>query len=248
MNECEPMRVLLGDFEMDSKTLYDRHAQTWQSYDTTLLNNNLCVIHENPEAKAVYGETLLQKIEEAAIEFNPNLVILDNLTKICPDLLKADEVSKVIDTLRRIKQRTGAGFLVIGHTVKSMQNICITENSYYGSAHIGNFFTEIFYLDKTNMGQFFLKHAKTKQKDSWTDIVPVLNRGKHPRTGLGFTFIALQPLDVVQLPSSIKTKKKKPSEFKNEIIKMYNAGILQTKIAEIFGCTRSAINQILEIP
>ena len=247
-NECGPMKVLLGDFEMDAKTLTDRHAEAWQNYNKELLNQNLIVLHENPEASAVYGMTLLQRIEEAAINDHAHLIIIDNLTKVCPDLLKADEVSKVIDTFRRIRQKTGASFLIIGHTVKSMLNIAITENSYYGSAHIANFFTEIFFLDKTKDGNFFLKHTKTKQKNAWTDTVPVLSRGKHIRDGLGFTFLALMELDSIQLPSSLNIKKRKPSDYKTEILKMYNAGILQTKISEIFRCSRSAINQILEIP
>jgi len=245
-NECPPMRVLLGDFEMDAKTLTDRHAQAWNHYDNNLLNQNLHVLHENPEASAVYGSTLLQKIEEAAIAANAELVIIDNLTKVCPDLLKADEVSKVIDTLRKIRQKTGASFLVIGHTIKTLQNNAITENSYYGSAHIGNFFTEIFYLDKTITGKFFLKHAKTKQRKSWSDIVPVLNRGDHDRDGVGFTFESLQPIDQVQMPHSNQTFKRKPSDYKHEIKLMTEAGIIQTKIAEIFGCSRSAISQLLD--
>lgn len=246
-NECKPMKVLLGDFEMDAKTLSDRHSAAWDNYDNSLLNQNLTVLHENPEASAVYGMNLLQRIEEAAINIHADLVIIDNLTKVCPDLLKADEVSKVIDTFRRIRQKTGASFLIIGHTVKSYQSIAITENSYYGSAHIANFFTEIFFLDKTKDGNFFLKHSKTKQREAWTDIVPVLSRGRHTRDGLGFTFINTMPLDMVQLPSSLNSKKLKPSNFKDEIVKMYNVGILQTKISEIFRCSPSAINQILGI-
>jgi hypothetical protein len=247
-NECKPMKVLLGDFEMDPKTLSDRHSEAWDFYDNELLNQNLFVLHENPEASAVYGSTLLQRIEEAAINVHADLVIIDNLTKVCPDLLKADEVSKVIDTFRRIRQKTGASFLIIGHTVKSYQSIAITENSYYGSAHIANFFTEIFFLDKTKDGNFFLKHSKTKQREAWTDTVPVLSRGRHIRDGLGFTFIALMQLDSIQLPSSLNIRKKKPSDYKTEILKMYDAGILQTKISEIFGCSRSAICQILDKP
>lgn len=244
-NECTPMKVVLGDFEMDAKTLTDRHGKAWQYYDNKLLNNNLTVIHENPEATAVYGADLLRMIEEAAISTNANLVIIDNLTKVCPDLLKADEVSKVIDTFRRIRQKTGASFLIIGHTVKSLQNIAITENSYYGSAHIANFFTEIFYLDKTNNGLFFLKHSKTKQKESWTDIVPVLSRGEHSRDGVGFSFVSLQPVDLVQMRHTNTTEKKKPSEFLDEIKIMAGAGISQVRIAEIFACTRSAISHLL---
>ena len=247
-NECTPMKVLLGEFELDAKDLTDRHAVAWQYYDNKLLNSNLKVLHENPKATAVYGANLLQKIEEAAISTNADLVIIDNLTKVCPDLLKADQVSIVIDTFRRIRQKTGASFLIIGHTVKSLQNIAITENSYYGSAHIANFFTEIFYLDKTNNGLFFLKHAKTKQKEAWTDIVPVLSRGDHQRDGTGFSFVSLQPIDLVQMRHANTTEKKKPSEFLDEIKAMAKAGISQVRIAEIFGCSRSAINQLLTAP
>ncbi len=245
-NECSPMRVLLGDFEMDSKTLFDRHAPAWQNYDKVLLQKNLIVLHENPDAKAEFGSYLLERIEAAALASNAELVIIDNLTKVCPDLLKADEVSVVIDTLRRIRQKTGASFLIVGHTKKSLPTVAIDENSYYGSAHIANFFTEIFYLDKTNNGGFFLRHSKTKQREAYTDIVPVLSRGPHSKDGVGFSFIGLQPLDLIQLPTHSATQKIRPSEFKNEIQTMEKAGIQQTRIAEIFGCSRSAISQLVK--
>lgn len=245
-NECPPMRVLLVDMEMDDYTLTDRHARAWDHYDNTLLNDNLHILHENPDASAVYGDTLLKLIEDAAIKSKAELIIIDNLTKICPDLLKADTVSIAIDTLRRIRQKTGASFLVIGHTIKTLQNSAITENSYYGSAHIANFFTEIFYLDKTITGKFFLKHAKTKQRDAWTDTVPVLRRGDHDRDGVGFTFESLQSIDQVQMPHANQTFKRKPSDYKHEIKLMTEIGISQTKIAEIFGCSRSAICQLID--
>lgn len=245
VNECQPMKVLLAEFELDEKDIADRHSNAWNNYDTTLLNKNLLVIHENPAINAVYGIELLEQIEMEAIKQGADLIIIDNLTKVCPDLLKADEMSKVIDMLRRTRQTTGASFLVIGHTVKSLPTIAITENSYYGSAHIGSFFTEIFYLDKTNNGQFFLRHSKTKQKESYTDTVPVLSRGEHSRDGTGFSFVSLQALDLIQLPHNSTATKKRPSEFKNEIKAMISVGISKAKIAEIFSCSRSAITQIL---
>lgn len=245
-NECPPMRVLLVDMELDDYTLTQRHGTAFQYYENTLLNDNLHILHENPDASAVYGDTLLKLIEDAAIKSKAELIIIDNLTKICPDLLKADTVSIAIDTLRRIRQKTGASFLVIGHTIKTLQNSAITENSYYGSAHIANFFTEIFYLDKTITGNFFLKHAKTKQRDAWTDTVPVLRRGDHERDGVGFTFDSLQPIDLVQMPHANQTFKRRPSDYKHEIKLMIETGISQTKIAEIFGCSRSAICQLID--
>jgi hypothetical protein len=248
-NDCEPMKTLVVDLEMDAKTLFERHGATVLSSDPELLAN-LVYLHEKIDQKVLIGFDLLDKIEQAAVENEAKLIIIDNISKLIPDALKAENVARVIDTLKRIRQKTQTSFLVIGHTVKSASGVAISNSSYFGSSSFEKFFLEIFYLDATKDGRFFLCHAKSKQKEQYTELVPVLSRGDHPVCGLGFTYECICNLADVQLPLSITydrpARKANLSEYHDEISILDKAGIKRTRIAEIFNVSRSAISQFFE--
>lgn len=249
VNDSDPMKVLIADLEMDPQTIHERHGPAISAANHLLLEN-LTYIHENPGAKPIFSFELLEKIEQAAFDHKAKLIILDNISKIMPDLLNANDVAKVIEFMKRIRQNIGASFLVIGHTTKSDIRTAITPQSYYGSAMLQNFFSEIFFLDATNDGRFYLSHAKTKRLESYIETVPVFTRGAHPLVGTGFTFESLQPLPEVQLPLTIvpapKSRKINLADFKQEIAILDQAGIRRSRIADIFNVSRSAVSHIFE--
>jgi hypothetical protein len=193
----------------------------------------------------------LGKIERAAIEHKAKLIILDNISKVIPDLLKAEDVAKVIEFMKRIRQNTGASFLVIGHTTKGDSRTCINSQSYYGSAAIQNFFPEIFYLDATKMGKFFLCHAKTKREHQYITTVPVFNRCFSDKWGLGFVYEGMQEVSEIQLPIRVFARAERKinlSHFKEELSIMNNAGIKQATIAKMCNVSRQNISKILGKP
>ncbi len=248
-NECEPMKVVVFDLEMDAKTLFDRHSPALTGTDPSLLAN-LVYLHERIDNDVVIGFELLDKIEEAAIVNHAKLIIIDNISKLLPDSLKADTVTRVITTLNRIREKTGASFLVIGHTTKGDPKTAISPTSYYGSSALQNFFTEIFFLDAARDGRFFLCHAKTKREECYSDIVPVLSRGRHPVCGVGFTFEQLMPLSEVQLPLVLAPQR--PSrripmtQFRYELSILDRAGVKRNRMAEMCNVNRSAISRVFE--
>ncbi len=249
LNECEPMRVLVIDLEMDAKTLFDRHSKAFNTFTEGI--DNLLYLHENNAVKPSFGFELLDKIEQAATKHRAKLIILDNISKILPDLLKAEEVAKVIESLKRIRLKTGCSFLVIGHTTKGDHRTAITPTSYYGSAALQNFFPEISFLDKTTTGQFFMCHAKTKRSECWETNVPILNRGETSRFGYGFSYEAIRPLSDVQLPLTITTRPQRKvnlSEFKKEIRIIEQTGISRATIAKLCNSSKSNITKILSEP
>lgn len=250
INECEPMRVLFFDFEMDDKMFYDRHKKAADNFDMEILNKNLKVVREDVEIKQIPGAMLLELIEQEAIIQNSELIVIDNLTKLAPDLLKADFVTAVIDTLERIRKKTGASFLVITHTTKMVRGVRINPSNYYGSAHIQNFFKEIFYIDKTKFKDktYFLAHSKTKHAVCHEDRVPVLQLLGQSAVGVGFTLTCWNDVENIQLPLTLSDKKKaKPSDYPEAVRAMYNAGRLQSEIAKIFGCGQAAISKMLGV-
>lgn len=191
------------------------------------------------------GFELLDKIEQAAVENHARLIVIDNISKLLPDSLKAETVTMVITALNRIREKTGASFLVIGHTTKGQSDTAILPTSYYGSSMVQNFFTEIFYLDTTKNGKFFLAHAKTKREECYTQTVPVFTRGPHPKYGVGFTYESLQSAADIQLPTTIGTEKMHKrtdlNNFRYELELLNKGGVNYSRIAELFGVGRTTV-------
>lgn len=247
-NECEPMRVLVVDLELESRDIYERHGKAINDADPELLKN-LIYIHEKSNVKPVFNLELLDKIEKSAIDNKAKLIIIDNISKLLPDLLKAEDVSRVIEALKRIRQNNKASFLVIGHTTKGDPRTAISPTSYYGSAMLQNFFTELFYLDMTKDEKFFLCHSKTKRAECYNKSVPILNRSDESKTGYGFTFERLESISDVQLPLSIQNhggRKTNLSKYRNELSMIERTGIKRTVIADLCNVDRSTITRILD--
>ena len=245
-NECEPMKVIMIDLELDHKTLAKRHKIILQ--DPNPLISNFIFLHERLENKVLISFDLLDQIEAAAIRDHAKLIIIDNISKLLPDAVRPEVATMVISILNRIRFNTGASILVIGHTTKGNPKCAIQPNDYFGSSMIQNFFSELFYLDKTKDGNFFLCNAKTKDKDSFEHFVPVLMRGDHHRVGVGFTFCNIQALADIQLPFALEQHKPHRSrnlnEFKDCVDLLLSHGNTQTRVADFAGVTPSSISHL----
>jgi len=248
-NECPPMKVLVVDLELDDRELFKRHALVLVDNDP-LVKENLRYLHEKIENKMVIGFELLAKIEQAAVEHDAKLVIIDNMSKLLPDSLKPDQVTFIVSALRRIRQRTGASMLAIGHTTKGNPRIAIQPTDYFGSSMLQNFFSELCYLDRTTDGRYFLCHTKTKNKECYTETVPVFTRGEHPVVGLGFNYETLMPLSEIQLPFALQPnnihRKRNLKHFRNEIAILDHAGVSRATIAELLGVSRATVYNLVD--
>ncbi len=161
-NDCEPMKVLLFDLENDKKTISERHGRAVEVTKPELLEN-LVYMYENNGRMMALGFDLLDKIERCAVDHGAKLIIIDNISRLLPDSLKPDIVTRIIARLQQIREKTGAALLVIGHTTKGDPRTAVSSVSYYGSAMLQNFFTEMFYLDTTKDGRFFLSMPKPRK-------------------------------------------------------------------------------------
>jgi RecA-family ATPase len=252
VNKCTPKRVLIVDMELEDRDISERHQVAIDGPLRNLLIENLAYVHENENAKPLYQFALLEKIEEAAIQHNAELVIIDNITKIAPDLLKSNEVSQVIEVLKRTRQKTNCSFLVIAHTTKGDPRTAINPTSYYGSAMIQNFFSEISFLDATKTPQQFMwVHAKTKKQLCYDQTVPVFLRGAHPQCGIGFNFIQFDERQDIMLPDTLSgTKKRKKQLTDNEMVLMLKflkeSGYSDKQIACLCDTSRQNIHKILK--
>ena len=176
--------------------------------------------------------------------------MLNILKYLLPDLLKAEDVARVIEFMKRIRLTIGASFLIIGHTTKTDPRIAITPQSYYGSSSLQNFFREMFFLDTSKDGNFFLCQAKTKYKEEYIKTVPLLTRGTHPIAGVGFTYESMRTTSEIQLPHSITSesmhRKRELNEYIKQILILDESGTSCQVIADIFNVDRRSVYRILE--
>jgi hypothetical protein len=248
LNECEPMKVMVVDLELDDRDLFERHGAVLQSGNPYI--HNLLYLHEKIDNKMMVGYALIDKIEKSAVAHQAKLVIIDNISKLLPDALKPDTATFIIAMLDRVRRINGCSILVIGHMTKGNPRICIQPTDYYGSAMLQNFIHELFFLDMTRDGSFFLCHSKTKHEECYMQNVPVFSRGRHPRFGIGFNYISLQSLSDIQLPEmlvpQVKQRPRNLSAFKKDINILLDAGRSQSDIARFANVTPSAVNHYLK--
>lgn len=241
------MKTLVIDLELDERVLFERHNKVNEDPNPYL--SNLKYVHEKIENGAIIGFDLLKKIEEAALEHEAKLLVIDNISKLLPDAVKPEPANMIISMLNRVRLRTGASILVIGHTTKGNPAVCIQPTDYYGSAMIQNFFNELSYLDKTKDGNFFLCHSKTKHAECYDRTVPVFSRGEHHRVGFGFTYCHLSDISDIQLPFALETHKNLRSrnlaDFKREISVLQNAGFSQSEIAKFLNVNQSSVSRLI---
>ena len=249
-NDCEPMKVLVIDLELESRDIWERHGAVLSNKNPYL--SNLRYLHEKVDNQVVIGYPSLDKIEAAAIRHKAKLVIIDNISKLLPDALKPDSASMLITMLNSIRKKTGCSIFVIGHTTKGNPMVCVQPTDYYGSSMLQNFFHELSYLDRTKDGNYFLAHSKTKHRDSFSQTVPVFSRGDHQYHGLGFTFLNLQNINDIQLPFALqepnKGRHRNLGDFKTEISILQSSGISDRQIAKFIGVTHPAILYAMNNP
>lgn len=249
LNDCGPLKVLVVDLEMESQDLFERHSIAMKNMDPRFIGN-LHYLHEEPSDNMLFGNDLLLKIEEQIVQHHSKLVIIDNLSKLLPDSINPEKVTKVISSLRRIKQRTHASFLVIGHTTKGNSSLAIQESDYFGSSMVQNFFSEVFYLDTTLDEKFFLCQVKTKRPECYKKEVPVFTRGEHPKLGVGFNYEYMRSIEEVQLPATLgpvdKPKKRNLKGFLPEIAILDREGVNRSRIAELLDVSRGTLYRLLE--
>ncbi len=176
------------------------------------------------------------------------MIFIDNISKLLPDAVCPEVATMVITILNRIRYNTGCSILVIGHTTKGNPKCAIQPNDYFGSSMIQNFFSELFYLDKTKDDNFFLCNVKSKDKESYETTVPVLSRGDHSRLGVGFSFCYLSSLADIQLPFSLEQPKvprnRNLSEFKDGVDLLLSHGWSQRRCADFVGVQHTSISRL----
>lgn len=160
-------KVLYLDFEMSMRQFAsrcrDEQGNIYEFHDNFMrgsINLDALRVHSDDN----YENSLIETIENRIEVFDPQVVIIDNLTYLCIQSESGAEAGTLMRRLIDIKNRYGISMLVISHTPKRNLWDPITENSLAGSKRIANFADSMFAIGKSAIDEEmrYVKQIKSR--------------------------------------------------------------------------------------
>jgi len=111
-----------------------------------------------------YEEAIIKDIEEAALQTDARIVIIDNLTYLCNSSEKGDVAGLFMMKLIALKKKHTLTLLIISHTPKRNLSNPITQNDLAGSKKLYNFFDNVFAIGQSAQDKRikFVKQVKVR--------------------------------------------------------------------------------------
>lgn len=162
--------VLYLDFEMSMRQFAsrcrDEQGMVYKFHENFLRGSiNLDALKDLDMAK--YEQELIANIESRILIYQPQVVIIDNITYLCIQSESGVEAGQLMRKLLDIKNQYGVSMLVISHTPKRNITEPITENSLAGSKRIANFADSMFAIGKSALDDNlrYIKQIKSRSGD-----------------------------------------------------------------------------------
>ena len=142
-------KVLYFDFEQSDKQFQLRYTDD----DGNLFRfpDNLFRVTINPEKYNCdsFEDSITTDIENAVIQTDAKILIIDNLSYLCIAAEKSDLAGRLMQRLVGLKKQYGLSILVLAHTPKRPLTEPITQNHLAGSKKLFNFFDSAFAIGKS---------------------------------------------------------------------------------------------------
>lgn len=146
---AETRKVLYFDFELSDKQFQLRYSDEQGNLNT--FPDNLYRVEINRESLDVsnFEDTIIGNIEQAALQTDAKVLIIDNLTYLCIASEKGDVAGALMFRLMALKKKHGLSMLILAHTPKRCLSNPITQNDLAGSKKLYNFFDSVFAIGKS---------------------------------------------------------------------------------------------------
>ena len=130
---AETRKVLYFDFELSDKQFQLRYSDEQGNLNT--FPDNLYRVEINRESLDVsnFEDTIIGNIEQAALQTDAKVLIIDNLTYLCIASEKGDVAGALMFRLMALKKKHGLSMLILAHTPKRCLSNPITQNDLAGS-------------------------------------------------------------------------------------------------------------------
>jgi hypothetical protein len=145
-------KVLYCDFETDASLFAERYSSEYN--DPFVFSDNLRIAELNYAADAIEGvsdeDQIILSVRNELNKWPAKILIIDNITAIANDMLKANDVKKLTNKLKALKAEYGLSMLVLAHTTKRYDDSKpINISDMFGSSLLGNFCDSAFAIGKS---------------------------------------------------------------------------------------------------
>ena len=164
---AEKQRVLYFDFELSDKQFQRRYTD--DSGNLYHFPDNLFRVEIDPYSldASNFEEAVVGNIEQAAVQTETKVLIIDNLTYLCLTAEKGDAAGLLMMRLMALKRKYGLSILVLAHTPKRFLSNPIGRNDLAGSKKLINFFDSAFAIGQSakDSSLRYIKQVKVRYGD-----------------------------------------------------------------------------------
>ena len=159
--------VLYLDFEMSLRQFASRcrddNGEIYK-FHNNFMRGSINIENLRVDSQSHFEDELIACIENRIDVFQPQVVIIDNLTYLCIQSESGTEAGQLMRKLMEIKNRYNISMLVISHTPKRNPTEPLTENSLAGSKRIANFADSMFAIGRSTKGEGvrYIKQIKSR--------------------------------------------------------------------------------------
>jgi KaiC/GvpD/RAD55 family RecA-like ATPase len=220
-NKVPGQKVLYCDFETDASLFAERYSEDYTNPFN--FSDNLRIAELDYNANAIDGvsdeDQIILSIRNELNIWQAKILIIDNITAIANDMLKATDVKNLINKLKALKAEYGLSMLVLAHTTKRYDDSKpINMSDMFGSSLLGNFCDSAFAIGKSvndeNVRYIIQQKQRRVEKKYGKDNV-IACRLEKPFNQVKFTYVTtnresvylIQPTDSFRAKCSEAGKK-----------------------------------------
>lgn len=196
INECDPMKVLYIDFELNELDIKGRYANPLDGgahdFDDEMLIR-YTINKDFLDFEADLDKLTLQEIEKIIVTEDPECIIIDNLTFLTQeDASDAKIAGKIIKRLLSFKRKYNKTLLIIGHTPKILPNEPIEKRHLRGSGLLSDLIDKLFAINNTcdDVAVKYIKELKSRgsQETYHKENILLLERERGGKQGAAISF------------------------------------------------------------
>ena len=225
-NDCSPKRVLYVDAELKLRQITKRYSEPYGK-NIYHFSENFDRIGKEKGFKYQPGDNLPAVINEnigAKIEsFNPEIIIIDNLSVLGSGIENSKEAMPLMLTLLNWNIERDITIVVIGHTTKQDPFTAIQKSHLQGSALIASMFESIVAFARCS-GDEHQRYIKAidfrSEKEAYGSSKVIVCKVEKPHNKLQWTFEGYKKEDDVLLEFNADAK----AQTDKDIIQWYFEG------------------------
>ncbi|MBC7747791.1 MAG: AAA family ATPase [Methylotenera sp.] len=238
--EVTAQKVLYCDFELSDKQVENRYSNQYSEH--YIFSPNLLRLEINPEQETPtqfkdFEEYLCLSLENAIVEYEVKIVVIDNLTYLKTDTEKAKDALPLMKFLNGLKKKYGLSILVLAHTPKRDASKPLTKNDLSGSKMLMNFCDSCFAIGESaqETGLRYIKQIKQRNTELIYDTNNlIVCKIEKESNFLEFVFVGFEnELDHL--------KPRNNEEQLSEILELKKQGLPNTKIASTLGISEGTV-------